>query len=187
MIDISGNPEPKSSKTGLIVVLSVFLLAAVAAVGGYRVIAARRPAPVDLAAIQQAVRSADLQWAKAAGAHDLATVVSYYGDGAVILPPNAAMAMDKVSIQKQWTAMLTPDVDLSWTPGRVVAASAGDLVYDVGTYTAIRKATKKTKASSDTGKYMSIWTKQTDGTWKVTSQIWNSDLPAPAPPAARRR
>jgi ketosteroid isomerase-like protein len=177
MIDISGKPEQKSSK-GPVAVLCVFLLVAAAAVGGYKVIAANTPAPVNPAAIELTVRSADMEWAKAAGAHSLTAIVSYYSDGAVMLPPNAPMATDAVSIRKQWAAMLTPDVDATWTPGRVEVATAGDLVYDVGTYTAITRATKKTAGSTDTGKYMSIWKKQADGSWKVTSQIWNSDLPA---------
>ena len=176
MIDISGNPEPKSSKGGMIAVLCVFALVAAAAVGGYKVIAAKKPAPIDTAAIEQTVRAADMEWSKAAGAHNLTGVVSYYGDGAVMLPPNAPMATDIVAIRKQWAAMLPAEVDATWTPGRVEVATAGDLVYDVGTYTAITKATKKTKGSTDTGKYMSIWKKQVDGSWKVTSQIWNSDL-----------
>jgi ketosteroid isomerase-like protein len=179
MIDISGKPEAKGSM-GPVAVLCVFLLVAAAAVGGYKVIAANKPAPINTAVIELTVRSADMEWSKAAGAHNLTAIVSYYGDSAVMLPPNAPMATDAMSIRKQWAAMLTPEVDATWTPGRVEVASAGDLVYDVGTYTAITKATKKTTGSTDTGKYMSIWKKQADGSWKVTSQMWNSDKAVPA-------
>jgi ketosteroid isomerase-like protein len=177
MIDISGKPEAKSSNGSLIAVLCGFLLVAAAVAGGYKVIAARKPAPIDAAAIQQAVRSADMEWSRAAGAHNLTAIVSYYSDGAVMLPPNAPMATDALAIRKQWAAMLTPEVAATWTPGRVEVAAAGDMVYDVGTYTAITRATKKTRGSTDGGKYMSIWKKQADGGWKVTSQIWNSDKP----------
>jgi len=177
MIDISGNPEAKGSNGALIGVLCGLLLVAAAAAGSYKVIAAGKPAPIDAAAIQQAVRSADMDWSRAAGAHNLTAVVSYYGDGAVMLPPNAPMATDALAIRKQWAAMLPPEVAATWTPGRVEVAAAGDLVYDVGTYTAITRATRKARGSTDSGKYMSIWKKQADGNWKVASQIWNSDKP----------
>ncbi len=39
----------------------------------------------------------------------------------------------------------------------------------------------------DTFKGMEIWKKQKDGTWKVSCDIWNSDLPiqTPAEPAKK--
>ena len=38
----------------------------------------------------------------------------------------------------------------------------------------------------DRGKYLTIWRKQADGSWKVQRGTFNSDLPLPAPgkPAA---
>jgi ketosteroid isomerase-like protein len=31
----------------------------------------------------------------------------------------------------------------------------------------------------DNGKYMTLWKKQADGSWKVFSEIWNSSVEAP--------
>jgi len=36
------------------------------------------------------------------------------------------------------------------------------------------------KPGKDRGKYLEIFRKQTDGTWKCIRDIWNSDLPASA-------
>jgi ketosteroid isomerase-like protein len=33
----------------------------------------------------------------------------------------------------------------------------------------------------DSGKYIEIWRKQSDGTWKLVRDIFNSDLPLPTP------
>jgi ketosteroid isomerase-like protein len=35
---------------------------------------------------------------------------------------------------------------------------------------------------ADHGKFLEIWAKQADGSWKVKHDIFNSDLPLPAPP-----
>jgi len=35
---------------------------------------------------------------------------------------------------------------------------------------------------NDKGKYVTVYRKQPDGKWKVVADIFNSDLPAPAPP-----
>jgi ketosteroid isomerase-like protein len=37
------------------------------------------------------------------------------------------------------------------------------------------------KPINDRGKYLAVWKKQPDGTWKCVMDIWNSDLPASAP------
>jgi ketosteroid isomerase-like protein len=40
----------------------------------------------------------------------------------------------------------------------------------------------KGKPVNDKGKYVTVYGKQPDGKWKVVVDIFNSDLPAPAPP-----
>jgi ketosteroid isomerase-like protein len=53
---------------------------------------------------------------------------------------------------------------------------SGDLGYSTGTYTATFGE------MTDKGKYVTIWRKQSDGSWKVTEDMFNSDLPMlPAP------
>ena len=38
-----------------------------------------------------------------------------------------------------------------------------------------------TEPINDTGKYIEIWRKQADGSWRVIRDIFNSDLPVAAP------
>jgi ketosteroid isomerase-like protein len=141
----------------------------------------------DPKAAEAAVRTADLQWSKAAQARDVNTVLSYYSDDAVVMPPNAPMAMDRPTMVKTWTALLGPGADVSWTPGTVVAANSGDVVYDLGTYTSMTKVAKG-KTTTDSGKYLAIWKKQPNGSWKAVTDTWNSDLPAvAAAPVAKKK
>jgi len=138
----------------------------------------QKPAVADTAAAVDAVRAADAQWAKAAAARNVDGTVAFYADDAVAMPPNAAMAMDKGAQRKAWADILTPGTEVSWSPGQIVASSSSDLVYEVGIYTVITK-NKKGKTTTDGGKYLSVWKKQADGSWKTEANSWNSDKALP--------
>jgi ketosteroid isomerase-like protein len=139
------------------------------------------PASAADTKIEQALRDLDAQWSKDAGAKDLDKTVSYYAEGAIVMPPNASAATTKESIRSAWKEMLTtPGAAISWQTTKVEVAKSGDLAYVSGTYEeAMTDASGK--SAKDHGKYVEIFKKQADGRWKVVADIWNSDLPiAPA-------
>jgi ketosteroid isomerase-like protein len=138
----------------------------------------QKPVVVDTAGAVDAVRAADAKWARAAAAHDLEGTLAFYADDAVAMPPNSAIAMDRGAQRKAWAAILAPGTEVTWTAGKVEAANSGELVYDVGIYTVITKG-KKGKQSTDGGKYLSVWKKQADGSWKAVANTWNSDKALP--------
>jgi ketosteroid isomerase-like protein len=135
------------------------------------------PAPADTKAAEDAVRTADAAWSNAAVAMNVPAVGSYYADDAIMLPPNMGIVRGKDAAQKAWATMLVPGNSTSWTSSTVVASASGDMVYDQGTYTASIKGPDG-RAVSDTGKYLCVWKKQADGSWKVEADMFNSDLPA---------
>ena len=131
--------------------------------------------------VEQALRDLDAQWSAAAGAKDVDKTVSYYSDDAIVMPPNASAATTKEAIRSAWKEMLArPGAGISWKTTKVEVAKAGDLAYVSGSYedTMTDASGKPVK---DRGKYVEIFKKQADGTWKVIVDIWNSDLPASAP------
>ena len=131
--------------------------------------------------IEQALRDLDVQWAKAVEAKDLDKSVSYYSDDAIVLPPNASIATTKEAIRNIWKDLLaSPGLAFRWKTTKVEVAKSGDMAYLSGTYElTMNDATGK--PVSDRGKYIVVWEKQADGTWKAAADIWNSDLPvAPA-------
>src|SRR6266571_3260986 len=132
-------------------------------------------------AIEKALRDADAQWSAAAGAKDVDKTVSYYAADAIVMPPNASSATTKEAIRSAWKEMLTtPGAAISWKASKVEVAKAGDLAYVSGTYEETMTDASG-KPAKDRGKYVEIFKKQADGIWKVIVDIWNSDLPAPAP------
>jgi len=177
---VSSSNEKKGSKAGVVV---AFLCVATLAAGGSYWVRSHNT-PVDLAAPEQsvaAVKDADMKWSKAAAAHDLVTVNSYYADDATVLPANEEMITNKAGAQKFWMDHLTANVSVSWTPMYVEAAKSGDLVYDLGSYSMTTKPAKGKKGNPviDNGKYLAVWKKQADGSWKAEADTWNSDKALP--------
>jgi uncharacterized protein (TIGR02246 family) len=143
------------------------------------------PSPPDTrAADERAVREADAAWSKAAAAKDVEAYLSFFAEDALVLPPNAPMLTGKESMRKGLSEeMANPGFALSWQASKAEASRGGDLAYSIGTYQVTMKDAKG-KPVTDRGKYMTVWKKQPDGTWKGLVDMANSDLPAPG--AAKR-
>jgi uncharacterized protein (TIGR02246 family) len=140
------------------------------------------------AADETTIRALDAQWAKSAAAKDLDATVGYYSDDASLLAPNSPIASDKQSIRESWNALLGSGTSLTWQATKVEVARSSDLAYVVGTYQLMTDDPKGSVAA-DRGKFVEVWKKQADGSWKTVADIFNSDLPAqkPAPPAAAKK
>jgi len=125
--------------------------------------------------MEQALRDADAQWSKAAGAKDLDKTVSFYADDAVVLPPNQAAVTTKEGIRNLWKGLIESVTSINWTATRVEMAKSGDMACLSGTYELTMN-----DGTKDHGKYCEVWEKK-GGTWKCGTDIWNSDLPASTP------
>ena len=81
------------------------------------------------------------------------------------------------AIQK-WMASFPPmsdfKLDIVEMDGR------GDLAYIRGNYS-LKMTPPGAASTADRGKFIEIWRKQPDGSWKIKCDIFNSDLPAAMP------
>ena len=128
----------------------------------------------DLASLRQA----DSAFAAAASAKDLNALIAFYADDAAMMMANAPATIGREAIQKAFGDMLAaPDFSISWQATGADVSRSGDLGYTVGAYQ-LTVAGPKGKPVSDKGKYVTVWRKQADGTWKVVIDTANSDLPA---------
>ena len=142
--------------------------------------------PDTRAADEAAIRAADAQWAKTAGANDLEGTVAYYSDDASLLAPNAPIASNKQAIRAAWASLLGPGTSIAWQATKVEVSRSSDLAYIMGTYQLTMKDPQGNPVT-DHGKFVEVWEKQADGKWKVGADIFNSDLPAtPAPTETKK-
>ncbi len=99
--------------------------------------------------------------------------MSYYAEDAAELPNGADMFRGKESIAKTMGFLDDKDNHLIWTPVYADMAASGDLGYTYGTFE-FRSKDKDGKATVEYGKYVSIWKKQKDGSWRVVMDMGNS-------------
>src|SRR5205823_14030123 len=122
-----------------------------------------------------------------ATARDLDKLMSFYADDAVVLPAHAIIATTKDNIRKIFQKMMSiPGINLSWKATKVNVSASGDVAYTNGTYE-LTAPDDIGNPTNDHGKYVAVWKKQADGTWKVVTDIWNTDLPLPTPPPADKK
>lgn len=135
------------------------------------------------AADEAALRTLDGEWSKAVGSRDVEKTISYYSDDAVVMPPNIPTLTGKEPIRQLWKSMLeSPSFSGGWKATKVEVAQSGDLAYVSGNYE-FNETDGGGNAITDKGKYLEVWKKQTDGSWKCVADMFNSDLPNVAPPA----
>jgi ketosteroid isomerase-like protein len=76
-----------------------------------------------------------------------------------------------------------PSGILTWAPSFVDVAASGDLGYTWGRYE-YRATGPDGQPRTATGYFLTIWKRQTDGTWRFVIDNGAADRPAPAKPDA---
>jgi ketosteroid isomerase-like protein len=114
---------------------------------------------------------------KAAAERGSQGYMSYYAEDAAELPNGADMFRGKESIAKTMNFLDDKNNHLTWKPVYADMAASGDLGYTYGTFE-FRSKDKEGNPSVEYGKYVSIWKKQKDGSWRVVMDMGNSS-PSP--------
>lgn len=128
-------------------------------------------------AIAKALRKLDAEWSAAASAKNVEKTISYYSDDAIVLPPNGPAATTREAIHARWKNDISTMISGSWKATRVEVAKSGDMAWVSGTFDWVSKDASGKKVT-DHGKYLEVFQKQADGSWKCTADCWNSDLSA---------
>jgi len=136
------------------------------------------PPPDTRAADVQAVKDLEAAWAKDVAGKDADKWASYFAEDGSGLYPGGPILNGKAAIKAAMTSYFSdPNFSLTFASTRVVASKGGDMVYSQGTYTLTMTNPKTKKPVTDKGKYLTVYTKQADGSWKAVADTFNSDSP----------
>jgi len=134
------------------------------------------PPPDTRAADVQAVKDLEAAWSKDANSKDADKWASYFAEDGSGLYPGAGTLNGKAAIKAAMSPMLAdPNFSLAFQSTRAMASKGGDMVYSEGAYTMTMTNPKTKKPMTDKGKYLTVYMKQADGSWKAVSDTYNSD------------
>jgi ketosteroid isomerase-like protein len=86
----------------------------------------------------------------------------YIAEDGVILRNNSYPAKGKETLRERFSGKSDTDFILTWEPLFAMISQSGDLGYTYGIHTNTNKITGEITK----GTYITVWQKQTDGSWK---------------------
>lgn len=116
------------------------------------------------------------EWDAALNAKDIDAIAALYTEDARLLAPNTAMTVGTDGVRAEFGAMIDAGLGVKLTS--VEAIVSGDVGHHVGTY--VLSAGDETV---DVGKFVETWERGSDGVWRISNDIYNSDKPASDPNA----
>src|SRR4051812_25859885 len=136
---------------------------------------AGNPAP-DAAAVRQAIETTNARYDSAAVKGDTAALASFYTDDALLMVSGTPAARGHDAIAKTYAGMGSA-MKLSamkLTTQDVIVA--GDYAIETGAYDLSgQPSAKGAKPQHDVGKYIVLWKKKAEGSYKILRDIANSD------------
>ena len=137
------------------------------------------PAPPDTrAADEQAIRDMETAWVKEFAAKDMDKIVAHYADDGTVLLSNAPTMTGKDAIRAGMKDVIAdPNFALDLKTVKVEVSKDG-LAYSQGTYSVKGTDQKTKKVVAETGRYVEVYKKQADGSWKIIQDINSPEAPA---------
>ena len=151
------------------------LLVTLLTTGAIAACAPPAPPPPDTAAVKAAIEAANARFTAAIKKGDTIAMVADYDANAMIMAPGGPAASGSAGIAKFMGGMIATLTvkEFNLKIGDVVVT--GDYAIETGTYDMVLTP-KKAKDMPDKGKYIVVWKKQADGSWKLFRDIWNTDI-----------
>jgi ketosteroid isomerase-like protein len=129
----------------------------------------------DPAAVRASLMAADEQFAAATATRGLEGWMSAFDSAAIQMEPDVPFTPGIAAVREGMTpAFADTSWRLIWQPTMAFASTDGTLGYTLGTWVSTRYNAAG-KGQVTTGKYVTIWRKQADGSWKVVFDGGNPD------------
>ena len=142
--------------------------------------AAAAPKP-DVEAERAAIRAADIEMSDATVARNVDAFLAHLSEDVSFLPENGPTAAGKAAVRELWAAFFAPSgPTLSWQPTRAEVSQSGDLGVSTGAYE-LKARDPEGKPVTRRGRYLTVWRKHKEGSWRVVFDSGCSCAPPPGP------
>lgn len=136
----------------------------------------------DAAAARAAIDKGHETFMAAMNADNTDALLAPLAADAVFMPPNEATLVGTAAIRRWHETAVKQAKTLGATvPNREVIL-VGDWAIESGNFTWRVQLAAGGAPVEDKGKFVAIWHRQPDGSWRVQRDIWNSSLPLPPNP-----
>lgn len=125
----------------------------------------------ERSALRQALMEADRAFARDTAEEGSGAWADWFADDGLIVTSEGPLAEGREAVRRLVSGFLDdPNLIFTWEPERAEVAAAGDMGWTVGRYRAERKGPEG-EPQVRTGRYLTVWTRQPDGGWKVALDI----------------
>lgn len=130
----------------------------------------------DLDKERATILEIDKQWATAtAEGRDVERIISFWANDAKIFAPGMPLIEGKTAIRQfVQNSLATPGFSIRWNTIEVVVSNDGSMAYATGTNQTTLNDPQGKKVTIY-GKAVTVWRKESSGTWKCIIDIWNDD------------
>ncbi len=137
------------------------------------------PPPDTHDADVKAIKDVETAWVQAFATKDADKIATFYSDDASVFITGAPIITGMPAIKGALKPMVADkNFAITFASDKVDVAKSGDLGYSQGAYTMTSTAPKAKKVLTEKGKYVTVYKKQGDGSWKAVADIVNADAPA---------
>ncbi len=128
--------------------------------------------PLCAGDLEDSLKAADRAFDKSTLERGLDGWMSWFADDAV-LNTQQGVIHGRAAVRAYYSAMFArKEFSIRWQPLHAEASRDGTLGYTVGSAeTSFRN--EKGEVQSRSGRYLTVWRRQPDGSWKVVSDIGN--------------
>ena len=123
--------------------------------------------PANLQAAADQIVKSDAAFALSVAQKDRTKFLSFIAEVTTFNGGTANELRGRDAVMKAWADFFAPDgPTLTWTPTRGEVIGAGDVGYTTGR-SVFRQKDASGKVAERRGQYLTVWRKQSDGSWKV--------------------